>query len=202
MRHVATLIYPNFEPLDVFGPLEILGWRDDLFRLSLVGKETGPVPSSMGVGAVADRALADGTDYDVILIPGGWGERTKVDIEPFLPWIRSAAQQAEYVLTVCTGSAMLAATGFLDGRRATTNKAIYRWATSKGPKVDWVSRARWVRDENVFTSSGVSAGIDMSLAALAAMEGVPVAEAVAVGCEYRWEKDPALDPFAAIYALD
>ena len=199
MRHVATLVYPNFELLDVFGPLEIFGWRDDLFRLSLVGHERGPVQSNMGVSAFADQSLSDGAAYDVVLIPGGWGERTKVEIDRFLPWIRTAADQAEYVLTVCTGSALLAATGFLDGRRATTNKAIYKWATSKGSKVDWVHKARWVRDGNVFTSSGVSAGIDMSLAALAAMEGMPVAQAVAVGCEYRWEQDASADPFAKIH---
>jgi putative intracellular protease/amidase len=199
MRHVATLIYSNFELLDVFGPLEVLGWRDDLFKLSLVGHERGAVPSKMGVSALAERSLADGTDYDVNLIPGGWGERTKVNIEPLLPWITSAAERAEYVLTVCTRAALLAATGFLDGRSATTNKSLYRWATSKGPGVNWVAKARWVRDRNVFTSSGVSAGIDM---ALAAMEGIAVAESVAKGCEYKWERDAANDPFADSYGLN
>lgn len=201
MRRVGTLVYPNFELLDVFGPLEILGWRSDLFHLSLVGLELGPVASNMGVAVVADRLLTDVTEYDVILIPGGWGERTVVDTAPLLPWIMAAAEHAEYVLTVCTGSAMLATTGFLDGRRATTNKAIYHWATSQGPNVDWVSMARWVRDGNVFTSSGVSAGIDMTLAALAAMEGHSVAEAIAQGCEYHWQQDADADPFAAIHGL-
>ena len=137
----------------------------------------------------------------MLLIPGGWGENTRVDVKPYLDWIRSAAERAEYVLTVCTGAALLASTGFLDGRAATTNKALYRWATSKGPRARWVAEARWVQDGKVFTSSGVSAGIDMALAALAAMEGMQVAEAVAKGCEYRWEKNAKSDPFARAYGL-
>jgi transcriptional regulator GlxA family with amidase domain len=201
MRRVGTLLYPNFELLDVFGPLEVLGWRDDLFSLALVGLERGPVASNMGVSAMAERALADGSDYDVLLVPGGWGEQTKVDVAPYLDWIRATAERAEYVLTVCTGAALLASTGFLDGRRATTNKALFHWVTSNGPRVSWVTKARWVRDGNIFTSSGVSAGIDMTLAALEAMAGTSVAEAVATGCEYRWQRNPADDPFAAVHGL-
>lgn len=201
MRSIGALIYPKFELLDVFGPLELFGWRDDLFSLQLVGPSRGPVASSMGLAACADLAMTEQTRFDVLLIPGGWGPRTAVDTAPLLPWIAAAAAQAEYVLTVCTGSALLAASGFLDGRRATSNKAVFAWAKTHGPAVDWVAQARWVEDGKVFSSSGVSAGMDMALAAIRAMEGAAVAEDVALGCEYDWHRDSAWDPFAQRHRL-
>ncbi len=85
MRSVAALIYPKFELLDVFGPMELFGWRDDLFSLHLVGLAQGPVVSSMGLAACADIAMSERTAFDVLLIPGGWGPRTSVDTDPLIP---------------------------------------------------------------------------------------------------------------------
>ena len=100
-------------------------------------------------------------------------------------------------MTVCTGSILLAMTGALDGRQATTNKQDFRVTIPLGPSVDWVEEARWVRDGNIYTSSGVSAGMDMTLAVLAKLFGQREAEELADGIEYQWHKDPKWDPFAA-----
>ncbi|MEM9477422.1 MAG: hypothetical protein AAGA71_19190 [Pseudomonadota bacterium] len=87
-------------------------------------------------------------------------------------------------------------TGKLDGRRATTNKEDFRATVPLGPNVHWVEKARWIQDGKFFTSSGVSAGMDMSLAAAASLFGETAAEEMADGCEYEWHKDPDWDPCA------
>ena len=98
-------------------------------------------------------------------------------------------------------SALLAKAGLLDGLQATTNKAAFDWVAGQGPNVKWVKKARWVRDGAYFTSSGVSAGMDMSLAAIAHLLGKETAEQVAIWAEYDWHQDPDWDPFAAIHGL-
>ena len=201
MRTVGALIYPGFELLDVFGPMEMFGWLDEDYELFLVAEHRGAIKSSHKLSAVAEIAISERAEFDILFIPGGIGPSTKVETAALLPWIEKSAARAEFVLTVCTGSALLAKTGFLDGRHATTNKLLYSWATSHGPNVNWEPNARWVEDGNVFTSSGVSAGMDMTLSAIATMHGKERAEQVAVWCEYDWHKDASWDPFAKIYGL-
>lgn len=198
MRTVGALVYANFELLDLFGPLEFFGWQSDAFEVVLVGPERGPVASNMGPATVADVAMSERDHFDVLLVPGGWGRSIPVDTERLVPWLGVAASRATHVLTVCTGSALLALTGFLDGRRATTNKALFSWVADKRPAVDWQPKARWVQDGAVFTSSGVSAGMDMTLAAIAEMLGSETAESIARGSEYHWHRDPNDDPFAML----
>jgi transcriptional regulator GlxA family with amidase domain len=199
MRSLGVLVYPNFELLDLFGPVEMFGWLSSEFSLTLVGPKSGPTKSNMGVAAVADIAMTQRSKFDVLLVPGGWGKSIPVDTEKLLPWLTEAAQQADRVLTVCTGSALLSLTGHLDGHRATTNKALFDWVAEKRPDVQWQPQARWVRDGKYYTSSGVTAGMDMALAAISEMIGLEKAEEVAKGCEYEWNQDPDRDPFAGAY---
>jgi transcriptional regulator GlxA family with amidase domain len=103
--------------------------------------------------------------------------------------------------TVCTGSALLARTGRLDGIAATSNKAAFKWVMEQGPKVDWKAEARWVEDGKFMTSSGVSAGMDMALAAVQRLYGEAEAERVATRTEYDWKRDVSWDPFAKIHGL-
>jgi transcriptional regulator GlxA family with amidase domain len=196
MRTVGALVYPNFELLDLFGPLEFFGWHSDAFEVVLVGPERGPVASNMGPAAIAEVAMSEVSQFDVLFVPGGWGRSIPVDTDRLTPWLGLAASQAKHVLTVCTGSALLALTGFLDGRRATTNKALFSWVADKRPEVGWQPKARWVQDGALLTSSGVSAGMDMTLAAISEMIGLEAAESIARGCEYLWNQDPGNDPFA------
>jgi transcriptional regulator GlxA family with amidase domain len=100
-------------------------------------------------------------------------------------------------MSVCSGSAILARAGLLDGRRATSNKIFFELARSQSEKVDWQEQARWVEDGPFATSSGVSAGTDMALAVIARLYGRERAEAVALVTEYQWHTDAARDPFAA-----
>ena len=99
--------------------------------------------------------------------------------------------------SVCTGSGVLAAAGLLDGYRATSHKRAFAWAVSQGPRVKWVPHARWVNDGNRWTSSGVAAGMDMTLAVVGHLQGEELADQIADTIEYEWHRDPQWDPFAA-----
>ena len=99
-------------------------------------------------------------------------------------------------MSVCSGSALLARAGVLDGRRATSNKMFFDLARGQSEKVDWVTEARWVEDGPFVTSSGVSAGTDMALAVIERLYGRERAEQVAILTEYEWQRDADRDPFA------
>ncbi|MBM4269480.1 MAG: DJ-1/PfpI family protein [Deltaproteobacteria bacterium] len=194
-RTLGVVLFPRFELLDVFGPLEMLGYVENL-RITLVAESAGPVASTQGPRAVAEHALAEAPRFDVLLVPGGLGTRKEVDNAPLVDWIAARSAAAELVTTVCTGAALLARTGLLDGRRATTNKRAFAWVEEQGPRVEWVKHARWVEDGKFVTSSGVSAGIDMTLAVIERLYGTPVAEEIANRTEYERHRDPDWDPWA------
>jgi transcriptional regulator GlxA family with amidase domain len=199
MRTVGTLLFPGFELLDVYGPLEMFGALPDAFSLQMVAQAAGPVASRQGPQTIADVATADARPYDILLVPGGLGTRTEVDNVALIDWLQQHAQASTIVATVCTGAALLARTGHLDGRKATTNKKAFDWVVSQGPKVNWQRRARWVVDGKYHTSSGVSAGMDMALALIAQLLGKEKAQWVANHTEYRATNDANDDPFAALY---
>lgn len=200
MRTVGTLLFPGFELLDVFGPLEMFGTLGDVYRLEMVAEAAGPVASRQGPQAIADVAIEDASPYDILLIPGGQGTRREVENAHLIECIACHARASTIVATVCTGAALLARTGLLDGRQATSNKAAFAWVKQQGPIVDWQDSARWVVDGKFWTSSGVSAGMDMALGLISALEGAEKADQVAVHAEYRWSRNPHDDSFAALYA--
>ena len=200
-RSIAVILFHEFELLDVFGPLEMFGMAHDSFEICMVAERTGEVASRQGPKSVVEHGFSEGRQYDILLVPGGKGTRKEVDNQALLEWLRKQSSGAEYVTSVCTGSAILARAGVLDGVRATTNKRAFAWATSQGDKVDWQKEARWVEDGKFFTSSGVSAGMDMSLALIAKLLGQATAEEVATWTEYEWHRDAGWDPFAKIYGL-
>lgn len=197
MRTVGVALFDGFELLDVFGPLEVFGVLRDQFEIVLVGPEAGPVRSAQGPAVVAEQAHKRVRPCDVVLVPGGIGTRTIVRDETYLRRLAGWAEQAQIVASVCTGSGVLAAAGLLDGYQATSNKRSFAWARSQGPSVEWLPKARWVHDRDRWTSSGVAAGIDMTLALVAHVHSVDVASAVADRIEYEWHRDSAWDPFAA-----
>jgi len=200
-RTIGVVLFPGFELLDVFGPLEMYGIAKEHFDIRMVAQRGGEVASAQGPKSVVDHTFDDAVDYDILLVPGGMGTRSEVKNEALLSWLKTQAEKVEYMTSVCTGSALLAKAGILDGIRATTNKLAYRWVTAQGPEVLWQAQARWVEDGRFFTSSGVSAGIDMSLALIAKLHGEETAEKVAAFAEYEWHRDAGWDPFAEMHGL-
>lgn len=195
-RTLGVVLYPNFELLDVCGPVEMFAGMRQKLKVVMVAPSAGPVASTQGAKLVADYSFENCPDLDLILVPGGFGTRQQLGNAKMLDWLRQRAGRAEIVMSVCSGSALLAKAGLLDGRRATSNKQYFQFAVDQGPKVKWVKQARWVDDGDRVTSSGVSAGIDMALHVIARLYGEAAAQRLADGTEYQWHRDPNQDPFA------
>ncbi len=198
---VGMVVFDDFQLLDTFGPLEMFGWLDEV-RIVMIAERTGPIASSAGPAVNADHTFADAPKLDILLIPGGGGTRREVDNPRMIEAIKALSAAAPHVASICTGAALLARTGLLDGLKATTNKRAFKWVGTQGPKVDWVRQARWVEDGKYFTSSGISAGMDMSLALIAKLSGSDRAERIANRAEYHWNRDPHVDPFARLNGLE
>ncbi|TDJ36889.1 MAG: DJ-1/PfpI family protein [Gammaproteobacteria bacterium] len=200
-RTIGALLFPDFELLDIFGPLEMLGVLPDYFEIVTLAERSDPVASAQGPQTVIDRTFANPGGLDVLLVPGGRGTRREADNPAMLDFLRSTYPKLEYLASICTGSGLLAAAGLLDGKRATSNKKAFDWPQSQSDKVTWVPEARWVEDGNIFTASGVAAGIDMSLALIATLLNDKIASRVAEHTEYDWHRDNSWDPYAALAGL-
>jgi transcriptional regulator GlxA family with amidase domain len=198
---VGAVLFPGFELLDVFGPLEMFGLLGGRAQILTLAEQAGAVRSSQGPVSLADAPLSGARDLDVLFVPSGWGTRREVSNEGLLGELRRLSQGARLVAGVCTGAALLARAGILDGRRATSNKKAFKWVASQGPKVDWIAQARWVEDGKFFTSAGVSAGMDMALALIARLFGRETGVAIARDAEYEWHEDAGWDPFAKLNGL-
>lgn len=194
-KTVGILLYPGFEALDVFGPVEMWSYVPD-FELVYFAQDAGPVMSTQKMAVVATESFASVPKLDLLMVPGGIGTVAELANTAFLDYLRRADAQTELTTSVCSGSALLAKAGLLTGRRATSNKVYFELAASQASDVDWVVSARWVEDGKYFTSSGVSAGADMALAVVAKLYGRDAAEAIANNVEYEWHSDPSDDPFA------
>ncbi|CEL08838.1 hypothetical protein ASPCAL11983 [Aspergillus calidoustus] len=232
MRY-ALLLFPGFEALDAFGPLEVLNVLAEHSKidLSILAETLDPVstrspdPASHVLGSKCTQEIVPtGTfaDYlptptqasspneegegendaglkriDVLIVPGGAGTRFPHIITPVISFIRTIYPSVQYAFSICNGSGVLARAGILDGKRATTNKILYESTTALRREVRWVREARWVVDGNVWTASGVSAGIDAALAFVRSVYGEELARAIAREMEYVWDGgDGGVDPFA------
>lgn len=196
---VDILLFDKFETLDVFGPIEILGKLPDIFKLNLISPNGGLVESSQNVKVDTNLYTSENDIEKILLVPGGNGTREKVNDNDFINLIKNISNQSKYIISVCTGSALLAKAGILNGKRATTNKRAFKWVTEQGKDVLWIKESRWVKDGNIYTSSGVSAGIDMTLGFIEDLIGKEKALEISQRIEYFWNEDSKYDPFSKIY---
>lgn len=194
-RTVGVVLYPGFEVLDVFGPVEMWANAPGM-KVILIAQKAGPVKSAQGVSVHAEYDFAGAPALDVMMVPGGVGTYTELNNPAFLDFLRQRDAQTEFTTSVCTGSALLAKAGLLKGRSATSNKKFFSLAVQQDASVAWQKHARWVEDGKYLTSSGVSAGTDMALGLLARIYGKEATRGLARTLEYQWSEDPANDPFA------
>ena len=195
-----VLLFDGFETLDVFGPVEIIGKIPKKYSIDFYSENGGEITSSQNVRIntlPADKIV----DGGILLIPGGMGTRNLVNNVSFIETLCVLSSDANLVMTVCTGSALLAKTGLLKGKNATSNKMAFDWVKSIDTDVNWIRKARWVRDGKYYSSSGVSAGMDMTLGYVAETHGMKTAEDIARYIEYTWNKDCDNDPFSQINPL-
>jgi putative intracellular protease/amidase len=194
---LGAIFYEGFELLDVYGPLEMFGSVGPELEIVTVARQAGPVASFQGPRTLADHGFDDCPPLDLLLLPGGMGTLAQLEDAAMLDFLRERAGKALATMSVCSGSAILAKAGLLDGHRATSNKQYFSLATHQSDKVDWVEAARWVDAGAFVTSSGVSAGMDMALAVIERLYGSERAEGIARLTEYEWHRDPSWDPFVA-----
>jgi transcriptional regulator GlxA family with amidase domain len=198
---IGILIFDDAEELDFVGPWEVFtmanevatrGGRDRPHEVMLLADRDAPVRCAKGMRVLPDISVANASKLDVLLIPGGQGTRREVKNEALLAWIATTAAQCQWITSVCTGALLLAAAGLTKDKRITTHWAFIETLRARGEAAEVLERVRYVRDANVVTAAGVSAGIDMALWLVGQLHSPQFARAVQRAMEY----DPA-PPYAA-----
>ncbi|KAF2841292.1 class I glutamine amidotransferase-like protein [Patellaria atrata CBS 101060] len=220
---IAVLLFPALTALDIFAPLNSLNLMSIAhpMTLSLLSTtlDSVPIDRSFLPGSMFETSAspnfsqrilpthtleeARSMPFDVVLTPGGSGTRNLNVTQPHVDFLAERWDHPElkYMMTVCTGTALLSRTGKIDGMNATTNKAAFKWVSSQRPQVNWIGKARWVVDGKLWTSSGVSAGGDMMLGWLEMMYGHD--EFVRVKNMMEWNYlGQSEDPFAEIFGVE
>lgn len=201
MKTIGILIFDDVEELDFVGPWEVFQmvnevarYRGDLEPLDniLISPDGNDITAVKQMRVGSHTSMADVDALDVLLIPGGQGTRTIINDNAIMAWVESIAATSEWVTSVCTGAFVLGKAGLLDGRRAATHWANFEEFSQLGLKGELVPHVRYVRDGNVVTAAGVSAGIDMSLWLVGQWFGPQYSRDVARAMQY----DP-VPPYAA-----
>lgn len=217
----GVLIYPGFQLIDVTGPVDIINVASSHVNgitLDIIAKTLQPVPTKPEAEPPAElpafktwqqlvptHTFASApADLDVLIVPGGVANFDPDDVtkpnlklmRPMLEFIKQRYPRLKYLLTVCTGSGIVSQTGLLDGKQATMFKGAWPIISKWREEVNWVSKGRWTEDGNIWTSSGVTSGMDLTFAFVAKVYGEEVAQQVAAEMEYVQHTNASEDPFA------
>ncbi len=163
---IGILLFPDVEELDFAGPWEVFGMTAQArpgLRAVTIAERPGPVRSAKGLRVLPDCTFGDAPPLDLVLVPGGQGTRAEAENPVLLEWLARAAARCTWVTSVCTGSLLLHAAGLARGRRITTHWAFVASLRERASDATVLDDVRYVRDGNLVTASGVSAGIDMAL---------------------------------------
>lgn len=183
---VAILLFDGVQIIDFTGPYEIFGQAGfDVYSVSETG---GSVETAMEMSVNVDYDFESAPDADILLIPGGDID-TAMTHPATLEFVRTRSASAKHVLSVCTGSFILAATGLLDGGAATTYHRSFESMASRFPRVEILRDRRWVDSGKLVTAAGLASGIDAALHIVAEVRGEEAARTVAMNLEYDWSAD-------------
>ncbi|WP_065257438.1 isonitrile hydratase [Pseudomonas bananamidigenes] len=177
---IGFLLFPQVQQLDLTGPYDVLASLPDV-QVHLIWKDLVPVTSSTGLLLKPTITFDDCPNLDVICVPGGAGVGPLMEDEQTLAFIKAQAAQARYVTSVCTGSLVLGAAGLLQGKRATTHWAYHELLPTLGAIA---VKDRVVRDGNLFTGGGITAGIDFALTLAEELVGADKAQLIQLQLEY------------------
>lgn len=200
-RTIGILVFDDAEELDFVGPWEVFTMANEVSKRSgnsapqrvlLVAEREAPVRCAKGMRVLPDVVLANCPQLDVLLVPGGQGTRREVENTALLAWIAKTAAACQWITSVCTGALLLTAAGPARGKRVTTHWGYVSTLRERGEAAEVLENIRYVRDGNVVTAAGVSAGIDMALWLTGQLYGADFARKVQRAMEY----DPA-PPYAA-----
>ena len=190
----GILLFDDAEELDFAGPFEVFAaaaMLEKADRVVTIAERSGLVRGSKGLRVLPDHGFADAPPLDVVLVPGGQGTRREVSNPALIDWLRKVGAGCRFVTSVCTGALLLHEAGFARGRRVTTHWGFVETLRGRGD-VTVLERVRYVRDGNLVTAAGVSAGIDMALWLVGQLHTPELARSVQRYIEY----DPA-PPYAA-----
>lgn len=199
---IGILVFDGAEELDFVGPWEVFTMANEVSNhlgqgpvhdVKLIAEHDRPVICAKGLRVLPNLTIAQCTNLDVLLIPGGIGTRREATNQPLLGWIAAIARTAKWVTSVCTGALLLTAAGPGKGKRVTTHWAFVETLRTRGEAAEVLDKYRYVRDGNMVTAAGVSAGIDMALWLTGQIHSPDFARAVQRGMEY----DPA-PPYAGL----
>ncbi|MDD2853292.1 MAG: DJ-1/PfpI family protein [Desulfuromonadaceae bacterium] len=196
---VGILIFDDVEVLDYCGPYEVFcsvrlneekrREEPSPFNVLLVAEKADLVRNSGGMRTLPDVTTADCPQLDILLVPGGWGTRREINNKRLLKWIAQRAAEVATLTSVCTGSMLLGKAGLLAGRQATTHWKSLLWMKESFPDVIVEEQQHVVRDGNLFTSAGISAGIDLALLVTAEYYGEAIARSTARHMEYPYPEN-------------
>jgi transcriptional regulator GlxA family with amidase domain len=191
----GVLIFDDAEELDYVGPWEVYTMAQNARgsgSVVTISENGGIVHSAKGLRVLSDHSFEDAPNLDILVVPGGMGTRREVDNKKLIAWIAKVAPDCTWVTSVCTGSMLLVEAGPARGKRVTTHWNFVETLRERGGAAEVIDDMRFVRDGNVVSSAGVSAGIDMALWIVGQMDGVAFARSVQRNMEY----DPA-PPYTA-----
>jgi cyclohexyl-isocyanide hydratase len=180
MTHIGLLLFPRLTQLDLTGPFEVFAKMPDA-SVHLLWKTKEPVAAETGMRILPDTTLADCPKLDVLCVPGGPGVSAMMEDAEVLAFLRAQAGRVRFLTSVCTGAMILGAAGLLRGKRATTHWASHDLLGAFGAIP---TKGRVVRDGDVFTGGGVTAGIDFALTMVAEIAGAAVAQGIQLQIEY------------------
>jgi transcriptional regulator GlxA family with amidase domain len=198
---IGILVFDDAEELDFVGPWEAFTMTNEVFErqgkerpheVFLVAESESAVRCAKGMRVLPDRTVGQCERLDILLIPGGQGTRREAKNEALLGWIARIAAGCTWITSVCTGALLLTAAGPAKGKRVTTHWAFVETLRARGEASEVLEHVRYVRDGNVVTAAGVSAGIDMALWLIGQLHDPATARMVQRAMEY----DPA-PPYAA-----
>lgn len=193
-RTVGILLFDDVEVLDAFGPFEVFNVartadspRDEkLFHVVTIAETNEPVHARGDLVVVPHHSIDDHPPLDILVVPGGYGTRTAVSNTKLLTWLREQAERVALRTSVCTGAFLYAEIGLLDGLSATTHWGSIDRMRGTYPTIDVQEEVRFVDQDTVITSAGISAGIDMALHVVARLHGMDAARTTARYMEYEW----------------
>ena len=196
VRTIGIFIFNDAEELDFVGPYEVFTMintilqyqeKPDAVKVILISEDGKEITGKKGMRVGAHAAMTDIDELDVMCIPGGQGSRTQIKNERVIKWVKAVAPSCEWVTSVCTGSFILAKAGLTKGKKISTFWDAFDEFYANGLKGELLPHVRYVRDGNLVTSAGVSAGIDMALWLTGQLFDPTFARAVQRGMQY----DPA-----------
>jgi len=185
-RRVAILVFDGVQIIDYTGPYEVFGQAH--FEVFTVSKDGKPITTAMGMRVTPTYSMENAPEAEVLVIPGGHVQDTYQD-EAVLDWLRRRTEQSRQVMSVCNGAFLLAKTGLLDGKRATTFYGLIDELREFAPEVEVVSDQRFVDNGKIITTAGLSSGIDGSLHVIEKLFGHGRAQSIALHLEYDWDPD-------------